>query len=257
MIKIENTEVVGWEAAIRGMRNPMNSWDKSDSFCDDKCGAFYFSEKGTGKKYRSDFYIGPNDSERALKLASAGSVHGKFRRMIIVYVDITAPLYWWKEFDTYKVGTVANSCSTMHKIAAKEFTLDDFSHEHLFNSSAGEDTDCYFDGMFGETIEPITALNITIAVLNKARTLYLEYQGRAKTGDQYAIDHVKDYWWQMIQLLPSSYNQRRTIMLNYEVLAGMHPYRKDHKLDEWRIFDKWILNLPHSEIITCSSDKNE
>ena len=265
MIKIENTQVVGLEPALRGMRNPMNSWNKSDSFCDDKCSecsdnqkcAFYFSERGTGKKYRSGFYIGPNDEELMLKLASAGPVHGKFRRMIIVYVDITAPLYWWKEFDTYKVRTVANSCSTMHKIAAKEFTLDDFSNEHLINCYAGDDTDCWVRASeySDNVIEPFDVLKITIQMLNKARTLYLEYQERAKTGDQYAIDHVKDYWWQMIQLLPSSYNQKRTVMLSYEVLAGMHPYGKDHKQDEWRIFDKWILDLPNSKIITCSSDK--
>ena len=239
MIKLENTEVLGWEAAIRGMRNPMNSWDKSDSgrgfisIDDRKDGSVRtFSEFSP----RADYYIGPNDQDLMMRLAKAGSVDAKYRRMIVVTVDITAPLYWWKEFDTYKVGTVANSCSTMHKIQAKEFTLEDFSHEHLmmfedYAMDIPDDGDVAIGGDFR------TALEVIIIALNDARELYL------KTKD-------KRYWWQMIQLLPSSYNQRRTVMLNYEVLAGIYPKRKDHKLDEWHDFCDWIKNLPYSEIIT-------
>lgn len=207
MIKIENTEVVGWEAAIRGMRNPMNSWDKSDS------------EWVGDKNYNLVIDIGTNDLELMKRLASAGTDHAKYRRMITVYVDLVAPLYWWKEYDTYKVGTVANSCSTMHKIHDKEFTLDDFSVEHL-NQDVIE---CTFDEI--------------IRCLNFFRNLYLQYKNKSD-------------WWQMIQLLPSSYNQRRTVMLNYEVLHNMYHSRKNHKLDEWRTFCEWIENLPYSEIIT-------
>ena len=214
MIKIENIEVIGWEHAIRGMRNPMNSWDRSDSeFHKD-----WIEE---------DLRVGPNDYKLMKQLANGGPIHAKYRRMITVYCDILAPLYWWKEFDTYKVGTVANSCSTMHKIAAKEFTLEDFNCEHLFNEPENE--------YFGRN-----AFSSLIDELNKARNLYLE------TKD-------KKYWWQMIQLLPSSYNQRRTVMLNYEVLANIYRYRKDHKLDEWRDFCQWITTLPYSEIITGSN----
>lgn len=227
MIKLENTDIFGWEAAIRGMRNPMNSWEKSDSDW------FDIQEWNTPpdeenykwvKEGQCDFCyaVGPNDQDLMMRLAKAGSVDAKYRRMIVVTVDITAPLYWWKEFDTYKVGTVANSCSTMHKIHSKEFTLDDFSHEHI-QSTFGED---YID-----------CLKNTISWLNQAREEFLE------TKD-------KKYWWQMIQLLPSSYNQRRTVMLNYEVLAGIYPKRKDHKLDEWHDFCDWIKSLPYSEIIT-------
>ena len=206
MIKIENVEVMGWEAAIRGMRNPMNSWDKSDSH--------YWESSNR-------FEVGPNDLDLMKRLRSAGTDHGKFMRMITVYLDITAPLYWWKEADTYKVGTVANSCSTMHKIHAKEFTLDDFSHEHLENSW-------------------LVHLKETIKLLNEARDAYNWCNTDAK----------KEWWWQMIQLLPSSYNQRRTVMLNYEVLANMYKSRKNHKLDEWVEFCKWIETLPYSELIT-------
>ena len=228
MIKIENTEVLGWEAAIRGMRNPMNSWDKSDSWFYDNDEGCYRNilGKGSGDLGGMDFEIGPNDHKLMMNLAKAGSVDAKYRRMIVVYVDITAPLYWWKEFDTYKVGTVANSCSTMHKIHSKEFTLDDFSCEHLSGIDIGQGVG-----------SPIQELKNTIRMLNECRNLFLE------TKD-------KNYWWQMIQLLPSSYNQRRTIMLNYEVLAGIYPKRKDHKLDEWREFCDWIKSLPYSEIIT-------
>ena len=247
MIKLENTEVLGWEAAIRGMRNPMNSWGKSDSLfkegdSPDEDGFMDTVYRSlSGKLYGKDdehdpVIVGDNDHKLMMNLAKAGSVDAKYRRMIIVTVDITAPLYWWKEFDTYKVGTVANSCSTMHKIQAKEFTLEDFSYEHLmmfedYAMDIPDDGDIAIGGDFR------TALEVTIMALNDARELYL------KTKD-------KRYWWQMIQLLPSSYNQRRTMMLNYEVLAGIYPKRKNHKLDEWHDVCAWIESLPYSEIIT-------
>lgn len=220
MIKIENVEVVGWEHAIRGMRNPKNSWDKSDTefgTCnivgDYQCDNCQYKDKGKDVDVR--VCLGPNDHELCSKLAKGGPVHAKYRRMIVVYLDITAPLYWWKEFDTYKVGTVANSCSTMHKIQDKEFTLDDFSHEYFEDSEL---------------------LPYIIDVLNAYRKLYNN-------------DKKKSDWYQMIQLLPSSYNQKRTVMLNYEVLANMYHSRKNHKLDEWREFCKWIEELPYSELI--------
>lgn len=243
MIKLENTEVLGWEAAIRGMRNPMNSWAKSDAYFfrgtyiqDGKLKADYVNGNGeiaTNENLTGPVIIGPNDHKLMMNLAKAGSVDAKYRRMIVVYVDITAPLYWWKEFDTYKIGTVANSCSTMHKIHAKEFTLDDFSYEHLMQHEK------YINDIPNAMVvgDFKTVMDITIKALNDARSLFLE------TKD-------KRFWWQMIQLLPSSYNQRRTIMLNYEVLAGIYPKRKDHKLDEWRDFCDWIKKLPYSEIIT-------
>ena len=228
MIKLEKTDVVGWEHAIRGMRNPMNSWDKSDSnFWD-----VFDDTVDLRAYYLKSVDIGNNDLELMKKLARNGSVHAKYRRMIVVYVDILAPLYWWKEFDTYKVGTVANSCSTMHKIHEKEFTLDDFSHEHLTT----EETQTEIERIV--KLPYMHALEVTISFLNDARGEYLE------TKD-------KKYWWQMIQLLPSSYNQKRTVMLNYEVLANIYHNRKDHKLDEWREFCRWIETLPHHEIITC------
>ena len=225
MIKFEHTEVEGWGAAIRGMRNPMNSWEKSDSIFD----------------------VGPNDYDLMMKLRNAGTDHRKFMRMIVVYVDITAPLYWWKEFDTYKVGTVSNSCSTMHKIADKEFTLEDFSTEHLYSDELD-----FFKELIGR--------------LNGARELYLESK-------------KKEDWWQMIQLLPSSYNQRRTVMMNYEVLANIYKSRKNHKLDEWcehkvelvgdcpanmypyllrkyGSFCDWIKTLPYSELITGKDNED-
>jgi len=267
MIKLENTEVLGWEAAIRGMRNPMNSWEKSDSifYCpleeighdinkntyDNDDGDRDYPEWFDWKKFNNDyelaktaFQLGPNDHKLMMNLAKAGSVDAKYRRMIVVTVDITAPLYWWKEFDTYKIGTVANSCSTMHKIHAKEFTRDDFSHEHLIEYGAPEEVPIIAVGEGISTIEnelrrfwPSDILDLTIAMLNRSRQMFLE------TKD-------KRYWWQMIQLLPSSYNQRRTVMLNYEVLAGIYPKRKDHKLDCWHDFCDWIKSLPYSEIIT-------
>lgn len=226
MIIIEKSQVYGLEAAIRGMRNPMNSWEKSDSgFCD-VIGDRY------GDILPNSFRVGPNDYDLMMRLAQGGPVHAKYRRMITVTADITAPLYWWKEFDTYKVGTVANSCSTMHKIHAKEFTRDDFSCEHLGDFDIGEG--CYH--------RFIDSLEETILDLNLARKLFI------KTKD-------KRYWWQMIQLLPSSYNQKRTVLMNYEVLAGIYPMRKDHKLDEWHEFCHWIEELPYSEIIIGEAKK--
>ena len=226
MLTIDKTETYGWEAAIRGMRNPMNSWDKSDSehiceSCEDPWG-------GTGYIFDTNrVNIGPNDLDLMKRLRNAGTDHRKYLRMITVYCDITAPLYWWKEFDTYKVGTVANSCSTMHKIQAKEFTLDDFSHEHLIS-------DCLLEHVINE--------------LNIYRNIYNNYD---KQTDEYKFDFSKkDIWWQMIQLLPSSYNQKRTVMLNYEVLANIYKSRKNHKLDEWHTFCDWIEELTYSSLIT-------
>ena len=257
MIKFEHTEVLGWEHAIRGMRNPMNSWERSDSDyrpilcrrCDDcptfsdetwddcdNCEVKKLTEEHDG------FMIGHNDLDLMKRLRNAGTDHRKFMRMITVYVDITAPLYWWKEFDTYKVGTVANSCSTMHKIAAKEFTLEDFSCEHLMD----KEIFAYPLGGGWRGLSPIEILKATIELLNNARKYYLCMKKQKVPG---TAEKAKEIWWQMIQLLPSSYNQKRTIMLNYEVLAGIYPSRKDHKLDEWREFCKWIEHLPYSEII--------
>ena len=238
MIKIEKFEVLGWEHAIRGMRNPMNSWEKSDSHSCGTCGDCDNCIDYENCPYGYDYLktiVGPNDLDLMKRLCNAGTDHRKFMRMITVYLDITAPLYWWKEFDTYKVGTVANSCSTMHKIAAKEFTLEDFSCEHLFHNI--NDTEMWFD------IDFLKVLDNTIFYLNKARELYLK-------------THDKKYWWQMIQLLPSSYNQRRTVMLNYEVLANIYPMRKNHKLNEWRDFCDWIETLPYSELITREKEND-
>ena len=249
MIKFEHTEVLGWEHAIRGMRNPMNSWEKSDSYilnCYGNCDECIDIDCQNQPDMNGGFVLGLNDLNLMKRLRNAGTDHRKFMRMIVVYLDITAPLYWWKEFDTYKVGTVANSCSTMHKIAEKEFTLEDFSYNHLI------DYDLY---SCNEVDEPVIneaphiscggihLLNLTINVLNYYRNKYLE------TND-------KKYWWQMIQLLPSSYNQKRTVMLNYEVLANIYKSRRNHKLDEWHTFCDWIEELPYSEIITgeTSSD---
>ena len=231
MLKIENVDIVGWETAIRGMRNPMNSWAKSDTFffCPSQ-GDIRKIGEGPNLELMSE--IGPNDVGLMMKLRNCGTDHRKFMRMITVYMDITAPLYWWKEYDTYKVGTVANSCSTMHKISAKEFTLDDFSHEHLSYRS-------------------IHLLEDIIGALNDYRYINLDHTA----GDSYVeedgrVIKEKDAWWQMIQLLPSSYNQRRTVMLNYEVLANMYKSRNNHKLDEWRTFCEYIKTFPYSELIT-------
>ena len=250
MIKLENTEVVGWEHAIRGMRNPLNSWDKSDSeFIRDPdygCSGNCPCEDIDG---RCDCcFIGANDLDLMKRLRNAGTDHRKFMRMITVYVDITAPLYWWKEFDTYKVGTVANSCSTMHKIAAKEFTLDDFSCEQLFKED--DVGGMYYSATAEEEFTSIDVLKVIIEALNTYRKTYIAV--KADTVSDY--DHTsKEYWWQMIQLLPSSYNQKRTVMLNYEVLANIYKSRKNHKLDEWKDFCKWIEGLPYSELITGES----
>ena len=245
MIKIENTEIVGWEAAIRGMRNPLNSWEKSDSgygcgndkeyFCDECSSSFHCPSR------EKTYNIGPNDYDLMTRLRNAGTDHRKFMRMITVYVDITAPLYWWKEFDTYKVGTVANSCSTMHKIHSKEFTLEDFSCEHLY--AEDEIDGMYYSTTAEEEFTSTDVLKVVIESLNNYRKMYL------------ATKDKKD-WWQMIQLLPSSYNQRRTVMLNYEVLANIYKSRRNHKLDEWHTFCDWIESLPYSELITGKGGKS-
>ena len=248
MLKIEHTEVVGWEHAIRGMRNPMNSWAKSDSQTCTNCNGCLPGQEC--ERYKNGTFIGQNDLDLMTRLRNAGTDHRKFMRMITVYLDITAPLYFWKEFDTYKVGTVANSCSTMHKIAAKEFTLEDFSHEHLksfdWDLSMNNSVDLCIDesGLHDGSVlySPFGILNLTIKSLNTCRKKYLE------TKD-------KKYWWQMIQLLPSSYNQKRTVMLNYEVLANMYKSRRNHKLDEWHTFCDWIESLPYSELITGKDRK--
>lgn len=269
MLKITDFEVVGWEHAIRGMRNPMNSWEKSDSgfgcrltkgrdqidwkthdegeicFCNNCSWCPLLCEDDFDPEYSKqvrEFMIGPNDLDLMKRLRNAGTDYRKFMRMITVYVDITAPLYWWKEFDTYKVGTVANSCSTMHKIAEKEFTLEDFSHEHLM---AFWDQDIPYHSNETSIYDFEQTLRVLVETLNAARRLYLE-------------TNEKQYWWQMIQLLPSSYNQKRTVMLNYEVLANIHKSRRNHKLNEWHTFCDWIEELPYSEIITgYEEEKNE
>lgn len=247
MLKIEKTEVVGWEAAIRGMRNPMNSWDQSDSGHCQKdlardCTTCVHRDTGYSACTAGHFDVGPRDYDLMTRLRNAGTDHRKFMRMLIVYVDITAPLYWWKEYDTYKVGTVANSCSTMHKIAAKEFTLDDFSHEHLGVLIPAElnDGEEVFQNLW------IESLKRTIEDLNIARGFYIRERNS---------DLKKKYWLQMIQLLPTSYNQKRTIMLSYEVLANIYKSRRNHKLDEWHTFCDWIESLPYSELITGKSEE--
>ena len=248
MLKIEKFVTASpeqWEIIIEGMRNPMNSWGKIDSnyrpiLCArcDNCMSYQLErwddcEECETKKLTdayAGFMIGPNDHSLMMNLAKNGPVHAKYRRMIPVWVTLTAPLYWWKEFDTYKVGTVANSCSTMHKIQAKEFTLEDFSCEHLMSKAQ------VYNGYV-----PTSVLECTIGALNEFRKLYLETNNKA-------------YWWQMIQLLPSSYNQKRTVMLNYEVLANIYESRKNHKLDEWHTFCDWIERLPYSELIIGKTD---
>lgn len=241
MLKIENTEVTGWEAAIRGMRNPMNSWEKSDSSFWPPIDITTTEDLDSGyypKYSKPETYIGPNDLNLMTRLRNAGTDHRKFMRMITVYVDITAPLYWWKEFDTYKVGTVANSCSTMHKIADKEFTLEDFSCEHL---TIRQSTD-----VLKETVD---ALNVFRDVYLNGGILHHENGNMRCFGKK-----DKEVWWQMIQLLPSSYNQKRTVMLNYEVLANIYKSRRNHKLDEWHTFCDWIEKLPYGELITGKTD---
>lgn len=253
MIKIEKVSIYGLEEAIRGMRNPMNSWAKSDSVkvescteCTDSCAL-----KKLNKCEECDLtsevgiIVGANDYDLMMKLAAGGPTHAKYRRMITVYLDITAPLYWWKEFDTYKVGTVANSCSTMHKIAAKPFMVDDFSVEHLMADA--DDNDC---PLLQDPNDPDNAFSpqnifmLTLRMLNACRAKYL-------------MTKKKEHWQQMIQLLPSTYNQKRTVMLNYEVLTGIYPMRKNHKLEEWVRFCKWIESLPYSEVIIKSAGMDD
>lgn len=247
MIKLENTKVVGWEHTIRGMRNPKNSWEKSDSlFFDDSEGDV--RKIGQGKDLEL-IELGDNDLKLMTSLAKGGPVHAKYRRMITVYVDITAPLYWWKEFDTYKVGTVANSCSTMHKIHDKEFTMEDFSHEHLIDADDICNEDFMGDDPNYAYSTPITVLDLTIETLNRARHKYFEAKTKPMKDESKRAWLMKRYWWQMIQLLPSTYNQKRTVMLNYEVLHNIYISRKNHKLDEWHVVCDWIKSLPYSEII--------
>lgn len=247
MLKIEKTVLPSpeqWEIIIEGMRNPKNSWDKSDSgictgFDAELCDHCHFNEDEHDgcttfcNNYDDEplFVIGEADHKLMTQLAKGGAVHAKYRRMIPVFLTINAPLYWWKEFDTYKVGTVANSCSTMHKIHSKEFTLDDFSHEHLMTGS-----------MF--------QLHRTVDLLNEAREAFLECTVSKYATSEEASRAKKAYWWQMIQLLPTSYNQKRTVMLNYEVLVNIYHSRKNHKLDEWHTFCDWIRGLPYAELIT-------
>lgn len=239
MIKLENCVFASPEQLIfiiEGMRNPMNSWDKSDSErCEDKDNCDSCTRKEECDNHfisKKELVLGPNDVNLMRKLANAGTDHRKFMRMMPVYVRITAPLYWWKEFDTYKVGTVANSCSTMHKIQEKEFTLDDFSTDHLDDVS-------------------LDTFNYIIAQLEYDRKLYLKTKVKPMKDESKRAELMKKYWWQMIQLLPSSYNQTRNVMLNYEVLANIYHSRKNHKLDEWRDFCKWIEEkVPYSWLIT-------
>lgn len=235
MLKITETEVFGWKAAIRGMRNAHESWDKSDSCIEHTMTCFICPELKNcpRKEWKTlGIKIGPNDLTLMKKLVAAGTDHSKFMRMIHVQCDWEAPLYWWKEADTYKVGTVRNSCSTMHKIAAKEFTLDDFSHDHLFNDAV------VYNGYVSTSV-----LECVIGALNEFRNLYLE------TKD-------KRYWWQMIQLLPSNYNQKATMDLNYQVLRNMYHSRKNHKQDEWRVdFCNWVKSLPYSELIIMTKEE--
>lgn len=236
MIKIEKTEVFGWEAAIRGMRNPMNSWEKSDSgVCFNTVACHTCRSDRNHCKSRmenKEFVVGYDDMNLMKRLRNAGTDHRKFMRMITVYLDITAPLYWWKEFDTYKVGTVANSCSTMHKIADKEFDVNDFSHEHI-EELDGDEYNMSYDWLLR-----------TVDILNYYRTKYIEIND-------------KIYWWQMIQLLPSSYNQKRTVMLNYEVLANIYKSRCNHKLDEWRELCKWVETLPYAKGLIYNDTEKE
>ena len=235
MIKLEHIVLPSpdqMKFIIEGMRNPMNSWDKSDS--EIQYGLAYGLSEDSDECYVKGYTLGDNDYDLMKRLSKAGTDHRKFMRMMPVYVRITAPLYWWKEADTYKIGTVANSCSTMHKIQEKEFTLDDFSHEHLVKTNL---------------------LDIIIDDLNSNRTIYNDYDNQS---DEFkAKFSKKDVWWQMIQLLPSSYNQTRNVMLNYEVLSNMYHSRKNHKLDEWKYFCKWIEELPLSDLITNREDETD
>lgn len=271
MLKVENTEVLGWEHAIRGMRNPKNSWEKSDSGRCHKdlvrdCVTCVHHNSGYAACAAGGFDVGQSDFDLMARLRNAGTDHRKFMRMITVYLDITAPLYWWKEFDTYKVGTVANSCSTMHKIADKPFELNDFSHEHLMAFPEA----CEFMGELDENVPDEASLNLDVSTfknrsnllsplflftmevqaLNQYRNLYLRIKNKPTKELKKKEKNLKKIWWQMIQLLPSSYNQKRTVMLNYEVLSNIYKSRRNHKLDEWRTFCHWIESLPYSTLIT-------
>ena len=251
MININHTETFGWEHAIRGMRNALESWEKSDSEPIEK---LLWGKKEIPEDYREvepGYYLGPNDQALMMKLRKAGTDHRKFMRMIVVYADITAPLYWWKEFDTYKVGTVANSCSTMHCIHKKEFTLEDFSCDYLSTSETDRVRE---DGTVQHNNAPYKALELIICQLNNLRNGYNVTNERLKNDlsdakRKHILAQRKYYWYGMIQLLPTSYNQKRTVMLNYEVLANIYKSRKDHKLDEWHEFCDWIKTLPYSELI--------
>lgn len=239
MIEITHTDVYGWEAAVRGMRNPMNSWDRSDSYAG-------WCEDAICTCPCEDYVVGDNDLTLMKKLSKAGSDHAKYKRMINVTCDIIAPLYWWSHLDTYKVGTVSNSCSKMHKIHEKEFTINDFSCEYLLNNSLESSMHIF------ETV---------VAYLNAFRDNYLmiseELEKDMEKDKMLELQEKrKKWWWQMIQLLPSSYNQKRTVQLNYEVLTNIYHARKNHKLDEWREFCKWIETLPHSELITGDDIKD-
>lgn len=254
MLKIENAEVVGWEHAIRGMRNPMNSWEKSDSEFITADGDHHDITGNSGPWYGEDGWrenlIGHEDRKLMVKLSKAGTDHRKFMRMITVYLDITAPLYWWKEFDTYKVGTVANSCSTMHKITAKEFDVNDFSHEHI-EELDGDEYSMSYDWLLR-----------TVDILNYYRKKYNTASEKLKRDitnaeRKHVLAQQKLFWWQMIQLLPSSYNQKRTVMLNYEVLANIYKSRRNHKLDEWHTLCDWIETLPYSELITGKEESGK
>lgn len=225
MITIENVKVYGLEEAIRGMRNSYNSWDKSDSY------STFIENEQTGQSAPFEFFVGKNDISLMFSLARAGAPERKFMRFITVYVDITAPLYWWKQMDTYKIGVDRNSCSTMHTITSRDLTLDDFSHEHLI------DIHC-------------KVLENTVKALNDIRAVYHKYEGHEEElARDWGITSKKDIWRQIIQLLPDSYNQRSTLKLNYEVLANIYRWRKNHKLDEWQDLCKWIETLPYSELI--------
>lgn len=264
MIKIENVVLPSpeqWKAIIRGMRNPKNSWDRSDSY------STHIENPITENTAEFEFFLGDKDEALMKNLASGGPVHAKYRRMIPVYLDITRPLYWWKEFDTYKIGTVANSCSTMHKIHAKEFEINDFSWEHLINGvypdSINDEHD-FLEIEYEDKVEYISPVDILeeyiINALNLYREKYLEADNKRGHNDTHGgkdpevrkqcIADMKKYWWQMIQLLPSSYNQKRTVMLNYEVLVNIYNSRRGHKLTEWADFIKFIETLPYSELIT-------
>lgn len=253
MIKIENVVAPSteqWEAIIRGCRNPMNSWNKSDSY--------YPEEYRYGDLPSDAVDIGDNDLNLMKRLCSAGTDHRKFMRMITVYLDIIAPLYFWKEFSTYKVGTVANSCSTMHKILDKEFKMDDFSCEHLYTTKADimREFDEFIAPENKQHNSPYRALSDIIEELNQWRDFYIYYKNKPTKDIERHNENLKRIWWQLIQLLPSSYNQRRTVMLNYEVLANIYKSRKGHRLDEWKTMLDWIEGLPYSELIT-GKEKND